>query len=248
MLTGAAKLTGLGHAFSKGLAAAGANIVVADTLDGSAAIEAIRSLGVRAFFVECDVGSEDDVANLAAIVYKEFGACDILVHGASPFRHKPVEEMRFADWRAVLGANLDGMFLLSRELVPGMKRRRWGRVIAISSAAYQAGAGGRSNYLSAKAGLIGFVRSLAREVGDFGITVNALAPGLVRTEREGDGEPFDKEFSGRDKYQVVREQQCVRKTLTPEALVGPLLFFASEDSAYVTGQTLLVDGGWRHLG
>ncbi len=248
VLSGAAKLSGLGHAFSKGLAAAGANIVIADLIDGSEAVERLSALGHRARFINCDVSKPADVDQLAKAVDNEFGGCDILVHCASPFPSHNLDEMDFDEWRSVLSVNLDGMYLLARAFLPGMKARRWGRIIPISSTTYQAGIGGRTHYVSSKAGLIGFTRSLAREVGDFGVTVNALAPGLVRTDGASGSHVEDAVFAGQDPYTIIREQQCIRRTLVPDNLVGPLVFLASDQSAYVTGQTLLVDAGWQHVG
>ena len=247
VLTGAGKLTGLGHAFAMGLAKCGANVVVADIVEGAESVAHIKALGGRAVYVHCDVSKEADVKRLAYTVEAEFGGCDILVHGASPFRHKIIDEMSLADWHQVVSANLDGMFMLAHAFVPGMKARRWGRIIPISSASVQHGTGGRTNYMTAKAGLIGFARSLARETGNFGITVNVLSPGLVRTERGHETALTDAAFAGRDKYDLMRELQSIGETLVPDNLVGPLLFLASDDSAYVTGQTLLVDAGWQHL-
>jgi NAD(P)-dependent dehydrogenase (short-subunit alcohol dehydrogenase family) len=248
VLSGAAKLSGLGHAFSKGLAREGINIVIADIEDGSASVAEIRSLGVEALYVPCDVSNPEQVAALGAKVEQQFGGCDILVHCASPFPSHNLDEMEFDEWRLVLSVNLDGMFLLARTFLPGMKRRGWGRIIPISSTTYQAGIGGRTHYVSSKAGLIGFTRSLAREVGDFGVTVNVLAPGLVKTQGATESHVEDAVFAGEDPYAIIRDQQCIRQTLVPDNLVGPLIFLASDQSSYVTGQTLLVDAGWQHVG
>lgn len=248
MLSGSAKLSGLGHAFSKGLAREGVNIVVADIEDGSEAVARIKELGVDALYVPCDVSNKKQVAALAATVDDKFGGCDILVHCASPFPSHNLDEMEFDEWRLVLSVNLDGMFLLARAFLPGMKSRGWGRIIPISSTTYQAGIGGRTHYVSSKAGLIGFTRSLAREVGDFGVTVNVLAPGLVKTQGAVESHVEDAVFAGEDPYAIIRDQQCIRQTLVPENLVGPLVFLASDQSSYVTGQALLVDAGWQHVG
>ena len=150
----------------------------------------------------------------------------------------------------VLSVNLDGLYLLAHAFLPNMKEREWGRIIPVSSAMFHAGLGGRSHYSTSKAGMIGFVRALAREVGDFGITVNALAPGLVRTDAGAQAveeSRSEERFSDVDPYALIKQQQCIRKTLVPENLVGPLLFLASDQSEFVTGQTLLVDGGWQHV-
>jgi NAD(P)-dependent dehydrogenase (short-subunit alcohol dehydrogenase family) len=248
VLSGASKLSGLGHAFSKGLAQEGANIVIADIEDGSEAAAILRNLGVKATFIKTDVADKAAVTALGEQVEKDFGGCDILVHCASPFPSHNLDEMDYDEWRLVVSVNLDGMFLLARAFVPGMKAKGWGRIIPISSTNYHAGMGGRTHYVSSKAGLIGFTRGLAREVGDFGITVNTLAPGLIRTIGAAESHVEDAVFAGRDPYAIIREEQCIRQTLVPDNLVGPLLFLASNQSAFVTGQQLLVDGGWKHVG
>jgi NAD(P)-dependent dehydrogenase (short-subunit alcohol dehydrogenase family) len=250
VLTGSARLSGLGHAFSKGLAAAGARIVIADILDGGEAVEKIKeTTGSDAIAVKCDVSKEADVAKLKATAEEKFGAVDIVVHAASPFPGHMLEEIEPAEWRHVLSVNLDGIYLLSHAFVPGMKARGWGRIIPISSTTYQAGTPGRTHYVTAKAGVIGFARSLAREVGDFGITVNVLSPGLVDTEGSRESIGGDALYSAENNpYEIIRQQQCIRRTLVPDNLVGPLVFLASDDAAYVTGQALFVDAGWQHTG
>lgn len=247
VLTGAARLSGLGHAFSLGLAEAGARIVIADIVDGSEAAAKIKEAGGHAVFVPCDVSKRDEVAALHDLVDKDHGGCDILVHCASPLYNNNIEDIEYDEWRSVLSVNLEGMYLLARAFVPGMKLRRWGRIIPISSTTFHAGIGGRTHYVAAKAGLIGFTRSLAREVGDYGITVNALAPGLVRTDGSVASLVDDAVFGEADPYSIIRDQQCIRQALVPENMVGPLLFLASDAAAFVTGQTLLVDAGWQHV-
>ena len=248
VLSGAAKLSGLGHAFSKGLAREGVRIVIADIEDGSEAVRALEALGAEAFHVHCDVSDQKDVAALKNRVEERFGGCDILVHCASPFPSHNLDDMEFEEWRLVLSVNLDGMYLLAHAFLPGMKQRGWGRIIPISSTTYQAGIGGRTHYVASKAGMIGFTRSLAREVGNFGVTVNVLAPGLVKTQGAADSHVEDAVFAGADPYEWQRVQQCIQQILVPENLVGPLIFLASDQSAYITGQTLLVDAGWQHVG
>lgn len=248
VLSGASKLSGLGHAFSKGLAREGANIVIADIEDGAEAVAAIEALGGTAMYVRCDVASKADVEALRVAVEKRFGGCDILVHCASPFPSHNLDEMEFDEWKLVTSVNLDGLYLLSRAFLSRMKTRGWGRIIPISSTTYHAGIGGRTHYVASKAGMIGFARSLAREVGDFGVTVNALAPGLVRTQGAAESHVEDAVFAGDDPYAIIRDQQCIRQSLVPDNLVGPLLFLASDQSSYVTGQALLVDAGWQHVG
>jgi len=248
VLSGAARLSGLGHAFCKGLAAEGVNIVVVDIEDGSEAVAALQALGVDAMYVRTDVAEQSEVEVLKQAVEQRFGGCDILVHAASPFPSHNLDEMAFEEWKLVTNVNLDGLYLLAHAFLPGMKARGWGRIIPISSTTYHAGIGGRTHYVAAKAGMIGFTRSLAREVGDFGVTVNVLAPGLVRTQGAAESHVEDAVFAGEDPYAIIRDQQCIRKTLVPDNLVGPLVFLASTQSSYITGQAILVDAGWQHVG
>jgi NAD(P)-dependent dehydrogenase (short-subunit alcohol dehydrogenase family) len=248
VVTGAARLGGLGHAFSRGLALEGANIVIADVLDAteSARVIADKS-GQKTLAVNCNMKSREDIFKLRDTTEQNFGGCDILVHCAGAFYPShTLEQIVPEEWSDVIAVNLDALYHLGQAFLPAMKKRGWGRIIGISSTTYHAGYGERAHYVASKAGLIGFVRSLAREVGDFGITVNALAPGLTRT----DGAVASNQVEVADPsgpWETIRNQQCIRKTLVPDDLVGPLVFLASDDSAYVTGQTLLVDAGWQHV-
>jgi NAD(P)-dependent dehydrogenase (short-subunit alcohol dehydrogenase family) len=248
VVTGAARLGGLGHAFSKGLALAGADVVIADVLDAADSAKAVaQASGQQAIAVRCNMRSREDILKLGEVTAERFGACDILVHCAGAFYPShTLEQIVPEEWHDVIGVNLDALYHLGQAFIPGMKKNGWGRFIGISSTTYHAGYAERAHYVASKAGLIGFVRSLAREVGDFGITVNALAPGLTRT----DGAVSSNQVEVADPtgpWEVIRQQQCIRKTLVPDNLVGPLVFLASDDSAYVTGQTLLVDAGWQHV-
>ena len=248
VVTGAARLGGLGHAFSKGLAKAGADVLIADVLDATESASVVAEVsGQRALGVHCDLTSEGDIRELGVITEREFGGCDILVHCAGAFYPShTLEEIVPSEWRDVIAVNLDALYYLGQVFIPGMKSRGWGRFIGISSTTYHAGYGERTHYVATKAGLIGFCRSLAREVGDFGITVNALAPGLTRTDGAVESNEVDVTET-ESPWETIRKQQCIRKTLVPDNLVGPLVFLASDDSAYVTGQTLLVDAGWQHV-
>jgi 3-oxoacyl-[acyl-carrier protein] reductase len=247
VVTGAARLTGLGHAFCKGLANAGANVVIADSLDASESARVVaQASGRDTLAVPCDLTNPEDVRALGATTEKRFGKCDILLHCAGVFPRHPFEEMSWEEWRLTMAVNLDALFHLGKVFLPGMKQRRWGRFIGISSTTFHAGYAGLSPYVASKAGLIGFIRSLAREVGDFGITANALAPGLTKTDGAIESNEVDVSDPS-SPWQIIREQQCIRKTLVPDNLVGPLVFLASDESAYVTGQTLLVDAGWQHV-
>jgi len=247
LVTGAARLGGLGHAFSQALAASGANVMIVDVLDATESASVIaRSSGQKVLAVRCDLTKEADIRGLSAIAEREFGSCDIVVHNAGVYYpSRTIEQIDSAEWRRTMAINLDALYFLAQTFIPGMKKKSWGRFIGISSATYHAGSGGRAHYVASKAGLIGFIRSLAREVGDFGVTVNALAPGLVKTEESLATTPRIDDPSG--PWEVIRRQQCIQKTLVPDNLAAPLVFLASDDSAFITGQTLLVDAGWQRV-
>jgi NAD(P)-dependent dehydrogenase (short-subunit alcohol dehydrogenase family) len=238
VVTGGAN--GIGQAFCKRLAAQGAKIVIADIADCSETVGAIQKGGGAAIAVRCDQTSEADVAKLRQAAERELGGCDILVHCAGIYPTAAIDEITFEQWRKVLSVNLDSLFLLVKAFLPAMKERRWGRIISVSSTTFHSGIGFNTHYTASKGGIIGFARSLASEVGDFGITVNTIAPGLTRTETTINGKPG--EFGW---FDMIRGQQAIKRTETPEDLTGTLAFLASEDAAFITGQTIVVDGGWR---
>jgi NAD(P)-dependent dehydrogenase (short-subunit alcohol dehydrogenase family) len=247
LVTGAGKKGGIGEAYCRGLAAAGANVVIADVVDENDVASQVRQAGRQAAFIRTDLTQEKDILDLKEQVDAKIGPCDIVVHNAGVFPHHSIEEISIKEWRSVHAVNLDALFLLTRTFMPSMKARKWGRIIGISSTTFHAGwPPNLSHYISSKAGLIGFVRAAAREGGPFGVTVNAIAPGVVLTDACTETSKEDPTLPP-DLYEALRMEQCIPKTLVPEDLVGPLLFLASNDATYVTGQTLLVDCGWQHV-
>jgi NAD(P)-dependent dehydrogenase (short-subunit alcohol dehydrogenase family) len=151
---------------------------------------------------------------------------------------QPLGDISFADRRRVVGINLDSLFLLTQTFLPPMRQRGWGRIIGVASATFQTGAPGMAHYVASKGGVIGFIRAVATEVGGDGITANAIAPGFIRTEGTSTGAHdaaglFDKTLAA----------QAIKHTGHPDDLVGALSFIASDDAAFMTGQTLFVDGG-----
>jgi NAD(P)-dependent dehydrogenase (short-subunit alcohol dehydrogenase family) len=147
--------------------------------------------------------------------------------------------MSFEEWRYVMSIHLDALFHLCHVFLPGMREQKWGRIIAISSDVCLASIPGLSHYTAAKAGVIGFVRGLASEIGEDGVTINAVAPGLVRTPGSLAG---GREELGMFESYVAR--QAIKRTPTPDDVAGAVSFLVSDDAALITGQTLLVDGGW----
>ena len=237
VITGAA--AGIGQAYARRLAEDGARIVVADIADGDETAGQVRQAGGEALVVRCDVSSPDEVAKLGAAVKSRFGQCDILVNNAGIYPMCPFDEMTFDQWHHVLAVNLDSMFLCAKEFVPGMKARRWGRMVNIASNTFATGPLHIVHYVASKGGVVGFTRALATELAPFGITVNAIAPGLTKSPGTTVTNPRPDE-----RWAMVAGNQAIKRAETPEDLVGTMSFLTSDDAAFLTGQTLYVDGGW----
>ena len=237
LITGAA--AGIGQAYAQRLAEDGANVVVADIADGSETVGLVEAAGAKAIAVDCDVSSGEAVAAAAAAAKESFGTVDILLHNAGIYPICEFKDMTFEDWRKVLSVNLDSAFHLCHELLPGMREQEWGRVILVASNTFHAGIGGMAHYIASKGGLIGFLRSLAAEVGEEGVTVNGIAPSLVRSKGTIEGPHEELGL-----FEFVAQGQAIKRTEEPADLVGAASFLASDDAAFITGQTLCVDGGW----
>ena len=183
-----------------------------------------------------DVSKESDASRLAGEIRTRAGRVDVWVNCAGYYPIVPFEEMTFANWQEVVGINLGGAFLMTRALLPLLKGRGWGRIVNIGSASVFEGVPGQTHYVAAKAGLIGFSRSLAMELGEFGITVNLDASSLTVTV------PVRREMPA----WMIESQKSVRaikRDEQPDDLAGPVFFFASHDADFVSGQVLVVDGG-----
>ncbi|MGA8817403.1 MAG: SDR family NAD(P)-dependent oxidoreductase [Xanthobacteraceae bacterium] len=241
VITGAAK--GIGQAFAKRLAEDGVHVAVADMVDGAETVRLVEAAGRTALAVMCDVSNEASVAAMAKAVQQKFGRADIVVNCAGIYPQLDFADMTFADWRKVLSINLDGTFLVTSAFVPGMRARKWGRIVNMASSTFGSVTTGFAHYVASKGGVIGFTRALAGDVAADGITVNAIAPGLtispgtiVRKPRPG--------FSNMDEeFVAVASLQAIKRPEVPDDLVGALSFLTSDDAAFMTGQTLNVDGG-----
>lgn len=238
IVTGAAG--GLGRAFCLALAAAGARLVAADLSEKGArqTAEAVVTAGSEAIAAVVDVTSPVDTERMATSALERWGRADILVNNAGLYAtlsRRPFYELPPEEWDQVLTVNLKGPWLCARAVYPAMKQQGYGKIINIASATFFSGSPLWSHYVASKGGLIGLTRSMAREVGDDGICVNAIAPGFTLTEASKTVMPNAEE------YGVVRG--AIKRAEQPEDITGLLVFLASEASNFITGQTLVVDGG-----
>jgi NAD(P)-dependent dehydrogenase (short-subunit alcohol dehydrogenase family) len=227
----------IGAAYARRLAAEGASVVVADVLDGTEVVREISAAGGTALALGVDVSREEDTLRMAAETLAAFGRIDVLINNAAIFiniqRH-PFHEISAEEWDRVAAVNIKGPFLCAKAVFPQMKAQRSGKIINISSSTAFAGTPLFLHYVASKAALIGMTRALAREVGEYGICVNALAPGLVQHE----GQNAPSEFT---EFQL--KARSIKRLQTPEDLLGAVVYLASSESDFVTGQTMVIDGG-----
>lgn len=248
LVTGAAH--GIGRGICEAFAARGATVWACDIREDelSETVRRCRSRGGRAEGRTIDVTDAGAVQVLADEIGRT-GGVDVFVHAAGGVQWqvgKPIEGVTLDEWRRIVAANLDGAFLFVRALAPAMKTRGWGRIVTISSGAGRSySQTGIQAYASAKAGLIGFTRQIARELGPFGITANSVAPGFVLSNPSSIKQW---EAMGEAGQQGFFNALAVKRLGTPEDIAHAVLFFASEQASYVTGQTISVDGGRWMLG
>jgi 3-oxoacyl-[acyl-carrier protein] reductase len=235
LVTGGAQ--GIGRAIAEELAAAGATILMAGRNQEklAEAAGAMRAQGLDATTFALDVASRESIEAGAKAILEKFGKVEILVNNAGVTRDGLMLRMKPADWDLVLDTNLTGTFLLTRALLSPMLKNRWGRIVNISSVVGRAGQAGQVNYAASKAGLIGLTRSLAREVGSRGITVNAVAPGYIETSMTA--------VLSEEVTQAMLAMTPLGRAGTPRDVAQAVKFLASDAASYITGHVLDVNGG-----
>ena len=241
VITGAAN--GIGQAFARRLAEDGVHIVIADIAPGNETAKLVQQAGRQALACQCDVSAEESVKAMAAQAQGKFGRCDILVNCAGIFPQLPFDDMKFADWRRVLSINLDAAFLTCSAFAPGMKQRGWGRIVNMASSTLGSVVTGFAHYVASKGGIVGFTRALATELGPHGVTVNAIAPGLTRSPGTIARTPRPGHKDMEEEFAAIAQTQAIKRVEVPDDLVGTLSYLTSDDAAFITGQTLNVDGG-----
>jgi NAD(P)-dependent dehydrogenase (short-subunit alcohol dehydrogenase family) len=239
IVTGAGQ--GIGRVFAKAFAASGATAVIAEINETKAAAVAneIAQEGGKALVVKADVADEVSIAAMIETVERQCGRIDILVNNAGIFstlEMRPFDQIPLDEWERVLRVNLTGPFLCARAVLPAMRRAKWGRIINVASGAVRLGRPNYLHYIATKSALMGMSLSMARELGPDNITVNAILPGATFTEIER------KTVTPAQKERIIA-MQCVPRAETPDDLVGAVLFLASDASAFVTGQSINLDGG-----
>jgi NAD(P)-dependent dehydrogenase (short-subunit alcohol dehydrogenase family) len=242
IVTGGAR--GIGRHYSLALAQAGARVVVADIADGADVVEAIAGAHGRdaAMGVSLDVSDEASVKTAVARTIERFGRIDVLVNNAALFAPLPQTKCTEIDvglWDRVMAVNLRGPFLMVKHVAPHMIARGYGKVINVGSGTAYRGIPGMLHYVTSKGGIMAFTRALSRELGEHGICVNTLSPGLVLSDTLVAENP-EHVATARPSVLQIR---ALKRDAFPEDLLGALVFLASSDSDFVTGQTLAVDGG-----
>jgi 3-oxoacyl-[acyl-carrier protein] reductase len=234
-VTGASR--GIGKAIALRLCRSGLSIVVAspEVENNEKVASEIRAAGGTAMTLDFDVTSLDSIKQGVAAAVKEFGKIEVLVNNAGITRDGLALRMKPEDWRLVLEINLNGAFFTTQQVLPGMLRERWGRIINIASVVGQMGNAGQANYVTSKAGLIGLTKALAQEVGSRNITVNAVAPGYIETDMTA---KLPQEVKDRMLAAVA-----LRRPGQPEDVANAVSFLASDDAAYITGHVVNVNGG-----
>ena len=234
LVTGAGQ--GIGQAIALALAERGARVIATDL---KPPYETVSKIGPTAKAVQLDVTQEDDW-RAALLESREVGVVDIVVNNAGYFPNRSIDELDLATWRKTFATNLDSHFLSVKYFLPAMRKKRWGRFVGISSNMVGLAIPGMSHYIATKMGIIGFMRGLANDVANDGITANAVLPGLTNTQATAP--------QSEEQKRATWEQQAIKRLGEPEDVNGAVLFLTSDEAAFITGQAIVVDGGQYRIG
>jgi NAD(P)-dependent dehydrogenase (short-subunit alcohol dehydrogenase family) len=234
LVTGAGQ--GIGQAIAMALAERGAQVIATDVRlpDDTAS-----KIGPTAYAFQLDVTREEDWRSLAA-KSRDLGEVDIVVNNAGYFPNRSIDELDLATWRKTTATNLDSHFLSAKYFLSGMRRKKWGRFIGISSNMIGLAIPGMSHYIATKMGIIGFMRGLANDVANDGVTANAVLPGLTNTAAIA--------HQSEEQKRSTWGQQAIKRLGEPGDITGAILFLTSDDAAFITGQSIVVDGGQYRIG
>lgn len=236
LVTGAAN--GLGAAITLRLASEGYQLVATDIESTDEIVARVQSFGRSCYGAHCDVSSGENVKRLGELVLGRSGRCDIVVANAGIYPVAPFLETSFETWRKIMSVNVDSLFHLTQTFLPRMQELQWGRFIIAATNGFYTGIPQLTPYVASKGAVVGFVRSLAGEIGDDGVTINAYAPTLTRTRGTRDGKQEEVGL-----FELTKTLQAISRNGEPEDITGLVAFLASDDARFITGQTILVDGG-----
>ncbi len=235
LVTGASR--GIGQAIAKGLGNENATVIGTATSDAGAAkiTEYLKESGINGIGMKLNVSDADSIKECLETIANEYGAPDILINNAGITRDNLLMKMKDDEWDDIINTNLTSIFRMSKAVVRGMMKKRNGRIISISSVVGATGNPGQTNYAAAKAGLVGFSKSLAREIGSRNITVNTVAPGFIDTD-------MTRELSEVQRDALV-SQIPLNRLGQAEEIAAAVVFLASPNASYISGETIHVNGG-----
>ena len=239
IITGAAQ--GIGAEYAREMAKEGAKIVIADIDNGEKLENEIINNGGNAINITTDVSREDSVEKTVRLTVKEYGRVDILVNNAAIFgtlKPKPFLDITVEEWDQLMAVNVRGAFICIKSVVPFMQKQKYGKIINIASGTLFKGSPMLLHYVTSKGAVMTMTRCVSREVGDDNICINTLAPGYVMSENVIGSESFDESFAD-----FITQTRALKRRQLPNDLVGAMIFLASSDSDFMTGQCVVVDGG-----